>query len=68
MLGPLFFIIYINDLDEATRRALMTKKFADNKAYKTISPEDREVMQDCINNLVKWSEILEVETLNLIIL
>ena len=56
------FIIYINDLDEAARRALMTKKFADNKANKAISPEDRKVMQDCIDNLVKWSEVLEVET------
>ena len=61
------FIIYINDLDEAARRALMTKKFADNKANKAISQEDREVMQDCIDNLVRWSEILEVETLSLII-
>ena len=58
VLGPLFFIIYINDLDEATRRALMTKKFADDSkiANKAVSQEDREVMQDCIDNLVKWSE------------
>ena len=32
VLGPLLFIIYINDLDEAARRALMTKKFADMTA------------------------------------
>ena len=49
MLGPLFFIIYINNLDEATRRALMTKKLADDSkiANKAVSQEDREVMQDC---------------------
>jgi hypothetical protein len=58
VLGPLLFIIYINDLDEAARRALMTKKFADDSkiANKAVSQEDREVMQDCIDNLVEWSE------------
>ena len=36
----------------------MTKKFTDDSkiANKAVSQEDREVMQDCIDNLVKWSE------------
>ena len=36
----------------------MTKKFTDDSkiANKAVSQEDREVMQDCIDNLVEWSE------------
>ena len=42
VLGPLMFILYNNNLDKAARRA--------------VSQEDREIMQDWIDNLVKWSE------------
>ena len=36
----------------------MTKKMADDSkiANKAVSQEDKEVMQDCIDNWVKWSE------------
>ena len=41
-------------IDCSTRRALMTKKFADDSkiANKAVSQEDREVMQDCIDNFL----------------
>ena len=52
VLGPLLFIINNNNLDEA-KRGLMNKKFTNDSkiANKPVSQEDREVMQECINNL-----------------
>ena len=56
VLGPVLFVIFINDLPDAVTST--TKIFADDtKLFRAIrGPEDREKLQDDLNQLVKWSE------------
>jgi len=56
VLGPILFIIYINDLPEVVNSNIYL--FADDtKIYKSISTQaDQEVLQSDIDNLSKWSE------------
>jgi len=56
ILGPILFVIFINDLLDAVTST--TKIFADDtKLFKAIrGPEDREKLQNDLNQLVKWSE------------
>ena len=56
VLGPLLFLIFINDIDEQVLSRL--KKFADDtKLYREInSVKDSEILQDDIKRLVGWSE------------
>jgi len=50
------FVIFVNDLPNAVTS--ITKIFVDDfKLFRTIrGPEDREKLQNCLNQLVKWSE------------
>ena len=55
VLGPILFLIYINDLDDdITSKVLM---FADDtKVFRKIkSDADRQPLQDDINKLTEWS-------------
>ena len=60
VLGSTLFLIYVNDLPEGILSSL--KPFADDtKLYRVIKLEtDREVLQQDINRLVKWTEVWQL--------
>lgn len=55
VLGPLLFVIYINDIDNAVHNNLL--KFADDtKSYGVVSsPEQVNSLREDLSNLCKWS-------------
>ena len=57
VLGPLAFLIFINDLDDYANEITLLGKFADDtKLGQAIcSQEDIETLQSCFNNMVDWA-------------
>ena len=57
MLGPLAFIIFINDIDCAAKLIEILNKFADDTKMgnRIITAEDNEKIQKTLDELVKWS-------------
>jgi len=56
VLGPLLFVIYINDIDQAVKNKLL--KFADDtKVFGSVSSQDQiESLRSDLVSLCKWSE------------
>lgn len=63
VLGPLLFVIYINDLDDAISFSTILKKFADDTktAQKVSTEEERSIMQNTINELLDWGNKWEMK-------
>ena len=57
MLGPLLFLIYINDINESVPNSKFFKKFADDTKMASIvnNNNDGLVLQTAIDNLHNWS-------------
>jgi len=56
VLGPLLFLIYINDLDECIKSLIL--KFADDTKIfrKIVSDEDSRQLQNDLDLLLQWAE------------
>ena len=56
VLGPILFIIYINDLEVGLKSSI--SKFADDTKVggKALTTADCEIIQNDINQIIKWSE------------
>ena len=56
VLGPCYFLIYVNDLEEVITRKIL--KFADDTKLfrKTKVIRDKQILQDDVDKLVRWSE------------
>ena len=57
MLGPLLFIIFINNIDNCSDLIVVLLKFADDtkigNGVRTL--EQRENLQICLNKLTEWA-------------
>jgi len=55
VLGPILFLIYINDLDNGVQSWIL--KFADDtKIFSAVNSDpDRTRLQNDLNNLLKWA-------------
>ena len=56
VLGPILFLIYINDLDDSITSNVL--KFADDtKLFRKVNTDgDKQHLQNDLDRLVKWSE------------
>ena len=56
VLGPILFLIYINDLEDDISNKVL--KFADDtKVFRKVTNDtDKDILQDDLEKLVKWSE------------
>ena len=63
VLGPLFFLIYINDISESLTEGTSIRLFADDSLlFRTInSPEDSIILQNDLNKLQQWEKKWKME-------
>ena len=63
VLGPLFFLIYINDIAQGLSKGTVLKLFADDSLlYRVIkSPRDREILQRDLDLLQNWEKKWKME-------
>ena len=61
VLGPLLFVIFINDLPEQVKSEIFL--FADDtKIFRQISgPDDHSILQEDINNMLDWANKWQLE-------
>ena len=57
VLGPLAFVIFINDIDEVAGEISVMNKFADDTKCGHVIKEDKdlETLQRCLDKLVQWT-------------
>jgi hypothetical protein len=58
VLGPLLFLIFINDIDEVVKKIDVIKKFADDTklGQRITSAIDMAALQEALEDLSKWAE------------
>jgi hypothetical protein len=63
VLGPLLFVIFINDINKAVKCVETIKKFADDTkvGQKMTGPEDRGKLQHALDNLCQWADLWGME-------
>jgi ribonuclease P/MRP protein subunit RPP40 len=63
VLGPLLFVIFINDIDESVKCVEIIKKFADDTkvGQKMTSLEDRGKLKQALDNLCQWADLWGME-------
>ena len=63
VLGPLAFLIYINDIDALGYLITIIKKFADDTKLGHIIKDyqDQECLQNCLNSLIDWATTWSME-------
>ena len=63
VLGPLFFLVYINDISKGLTKGTTIRLFADDSLlYRPIkSPKDCEILQHDLNTLQNWEKIWKME-------
>lgn len=63
VLGPLLFIIYIDDIDLEALAIDILRKFADDTkgAKVVLNQEDADIMQDCLNKLYEWGQVWNMD-------
>ena len=65
VLGPLEFIIFINNLEECTNLVAIMNKFADDTKVGhgvLLSEGDKDVLQDCVNKLLDWADKWDMQS------
>ena len=57
VLGPLAFVIFINDLDDEAGLITIINKFADDTklGQRIVNEEDKDKLQDCLTKLTNWA-------------
>ena len=58
VLGPLAFVLYINDIDDETEILTILNKFADDTKLSNVinSDNDARDLQQCLDNLTDWAK------------
>ena len=57
VLGPLLFVVFINDIDEAVETVTIIKKFADDTklGHVVLNRSDSDTLQAALDKLAEWS-------------
>jgi len=63
VLGPVLFLVYINDLDDEVRMVSTVKKFADDTklGQRAATAEERQRLQEALDNLGVWARRWEMK-------